>query len=81
MNFKHLFLLIFAILIIITSVVIFQYFTEINYHSNNNSQAIGSVVYIENGVSGIVIINDPFLKITTTNNVVYSPLDTVQVLL
>ena len=53
-----------------------QYFTSDNSQSNYNSQTAGSVVYIENGVSGVVTINDPFLNRTTAINVIYYPLDT-----
>ncbi|MDD3984949.1 MAG: trypsin-like peptidase domain-containing protein [Methanobacterium sp.] len=76
MKFKQLSLLILAVLIIVTTIVILQYSTEISSNSNNNLQTIGSVVYIENGVSGVVIINDPFLNIKTTINVIYQPIDT-----
>ena len=76
MKFKKLSLLILAVLIIIAGVVSVQYFTGINSQSNYNSQTAGSVVYIENGVSGVVTINDPFLKRTTAITVIYYPLDT-----
>ena len=50
-----------------------------NYYSSQssslNSQPVGSVVYIENGVSGVVTITDPFLNKTTDINVIYAPLD------
>jgi S1-C subfamily serine protease len=49
-----------------------------NYYSppaSMNSQAAGSVVYIENGVTGVVTINDPYLNRTTDINVIYAPLD------
>jgi len=45
------------------------------YYPSSNSQAGGSVVYIENGVSGDVSISDPYLNKTTDINVVYYPLD------
>jgi S1-C subfamily serine protease len=41
----------------------------------NNSSPSGSVVYIENGVSGVVTINDPFLNKTTNVNIIFYPLD------
>jgi len=40
------------------------------------SQSAESTVYIENGVTGVVFINDPFLNRTTAINVIYYPLDT-----
>ncbi len=40
------------------------------------SQTAESTVYIENGVTGVVLINDPFLNRTTAINVIYYPLDT-----
>jgi len=43
--------------------------------STINSQAADSVVYIENGVSGVVSITDPFLNKTSDINVIYDPLD------
>ncbi len=49
-----------------------------NYYSppaSLNSQAAGSVVYIENGVTGVVTINDPYLNRQTDINVIYAPLD------
>ena len=49
-----------------------------NYYSppaSLNSQSAGSVVYIENGVTGMVTINDPYLNRTTEINVIYAPLD------
>ena len=76
MKFKKLSLLILAVLIIIAGVVAVQYFTGGNSQSNYNSQTAGSVVYIENGVSGVVTINDPFLNRTTAITVIYYPLDT-----
>jgi S1-C subfamily serine protease len=41
----------------------------------NNSSTSKSVVYIENGVSGVVTINDPFLNKTTAVNIIFYPLD------
>ena len=47
------------------------------YYSQSSSltQASGSVVYIENGVTGVVSITDPFVNKTTDINVIYAPLD------
>jgi hypothetical protein len=44
--------------------------------SNLTAQSANSVVYIQNGVTGVVTINDPFLHRTTKIDVIYSPLDT-----
>ncbi|UTB33470.1 MAG: serine protease [Methanobacterium sp. ERen5] len=41
----------------------------------NKSSTSESVVYIENGVSGVVTINDPFLNRTTAVNIIFYPLD------
>jgi serine protease Do len=47
------------------------------YYSQSSSltQAASSVVYIENGVTGVVSITDPFVNKTTDINVIYAPLD------
>ncbi len=47
------------------------------YYSQSSSltQASSSVVYIENGVTGVVSITDPFVNKTTDINVIYAPLD------
>jgi hypothetical protein len=49
-----------------------------NYSQSSNltSQTANSTVYIQNGVTGIVTINDPFLHRTTRIDVIYDPLDT-----
>ena len=44
--------------------------------ANLTSQSANSVVYIQNGVTGVVTINDPFLNRTTKIDVIYDPLDT-----
>lgn len=44
--------------------------------SNLTSQSANSVVYIQNGVTGVVTINDPFHNKTTKIDVIYDPLDT-----
>jgi len=41
----------------------------------SNSSTSKSVVYLENGVSGVVTINDPFLNRNTTVNIIFYPLD------
>ncbi len=57
------------------------YFVESNYYlfpSQNASispQLAGSTVYIENGVSGVVTLKDPFLNKTVDINVAYDPMD------
>ncbi len=43
--------------------------------SSQNSQAAGSVVYVQNGVSGVLSISDPYLNKTSEITVEYSPLD------
>jgi len=43
--------------------------------SSLNSKTASSVVYIENGVSGVVSITDPYLNRTIDINVIYDPLD------
>jgi serine protease Do len=75
MKFKNISILILAVLIIVACFALVQYFT-LDSQNNYNSQTAGSVVYIENGVSGVVTINDPFLNRTTAINVIYYPLDT-----
>jgi Trypsin-like peptidase domain len=49
-----------------------------NYSQSTNltTQSAESVVYIENGVTGVVVITDPFLNRTTAIDVIYYPLDT-----
>ncbi len=74
---KHLSLILIAVLLVIFTVLA-QNAISNNYNfqsSSSNSQAAGSVVYIENGVSGTVSITDPFLNKTTTVSVEYAPLD------
>ena len=48
-----------------------------NYYiqSGSNSQTSNSVVYVENGVTGVVSITDPFINKTTDINIEYAPLD------
>ena len=69
-------LIIIAFLVVILGVVgqniIGNYYSQ---PSNLNSKASSSVVYIENGVSGVVSITDPYLNKTTDINVIYDPLD------
>ncbi|MGB9201694.1 trypsin-like peptidase domain-containing protein [Methanobacterium sp.] len=44
--------------------------------SSLTSQTANSAVYIQNGVTGVVTINDPFLHRTARIDVIYDPLDT-----
>jgi len=44
--------------------------------SNLTSQTANSTVYIQNGVTGVVTINDPFIHKTTKIDIIYDPLDT-----
>ena len=74
---KHSTLVVIAILVAIFGLVA-QNAIGNNYYiqsSNSNSQTSGSVVYIENGVTGVVSISDPFINKTTTIDVEYAPLD------
>jgi hypothetical protein len=63
----------FAISILVVSQSLFGGYFSLS--STSNSSTTGSVVYIENGVSGVVTITDPFLNRTTAINVIYYPLD------
>ena len=49
-----------------------------NYSQSSSltSQTANSAVYIQNGVTGVVTINDPFLHRTARIDVIYDPLDT-----
>jgi S1-C subfamily serine protease len=74
---KHSTLVVIAILVAILGVLA-QNAIGNNYYvqsSGSNSQSAGSVVYIENGVSGVVSITDPFVNKTTDITVEYAPLD------
>jgi S1-C subfamily serine protease len=74
---KHSTLVVIAILVAILGLFA-QNAIGNNYYvqsSGSNSQNAGSVVYIENGVSGVVSITDPFVNKTTDINVEYAPLD------
>lgn len=64
------------ILFIVFGVGLFVFTGSLNSQVNlDNSSTSGSVVYIENGVSGVVTINDPFLNKTTSVNIIFYPLD------
>ena len=74
---KHSTLVVIAILVAIFGLIA-QNAIGNNYYtqsSDSNSQTAGSVVYIENGVTGVVSIKDPFVNRTTDINVEYAPLD------
>ena len=74
---KHSTLVVIAILVAILGVLA-QNAIGNNYYiqsSDSNSKTVGSVVYIENGVTGVVAITDPFVNKTTDINVEYAPLD------
>lgn len=66
------------ILIFITFFIIFSGAVIANYEYNNvNSiDPSSSTVYVENGVSGTVIITDPFLNKTSAVKIDYYPLST-----
>ncbi|MTK11167.1 MAG: trypsin-like peptidase domain-containing protein [Clostridiaceae bacterium] len=66
------------ILFIFVGLVIGLIMYSESFDSNNGlnkSSTSGSVVYIENGVSGVVTINDPFLNKVTAVNIIFYPLD------
>ena len=74
---KHSTLVVIAILVAILGVFA-QNAIGNNYYvqsSGSNTNTAGSVVYIENGVTGVVSITDPFVNKTTDINVEYAPLD------
>ncbi len=73
---KKISLLIIAVFVVIIGVVgqniIGNYYSQ---STSLNSQTAASVVYIENGVTGVVTINDPVLNRSTDITVIYAPLD------
>ena len=74
---KHSTLVVIAILVAILGVLA-QNAIGNNYYIqslDSNSKTVDSVVYIENGVTGVVSITDPFVNKTTDINVEYAPLD------
>ena len=76
MHIKKSTLLIIAVLVVVLGLTTGQNLIG-NYYSqssSSNSQSAESVVYIENGVSGLVTITDPFMNRTTDINVIYAPL-------
>jgi S1-C subfamily serine protease len=74
---KHSTLVVIAIFVAILGVLAQNAIGNNSYvqSSDSSSQVAGSVVYIENGVTGVVSITDPFINKTTDINVEYAPLD------
>lgn len=71
-------LIVIAVFIVIVGLVAGQNIIGDYYYlqtSNLNSQTASSTVFVENGVTGIVTITDPFLNTSTDVNVIYAPLD------
>lgn len=69
---QKIFLLFLAIFLIISGV----WFTQNILENSFSSQTASSTVNIENGVSGVVTINDPTLNQSTDINVEFYPLNT-----
>jgi len=67
--------LLIVVVILVLGIAAEKIFNSSTSSSTLNSQTVDSVVYIENGVSGVVSITDPFLNKTSDINVVYDPLD------
>ena len=72
---KKITLLIIAIFVVIIGVVGQNIIGNYSQSSSLNSQTAASVVYIENGVTGVVTINDPVFNRSIDINVIYAPLD------
>lgn len=71
-------LIVIAVFIVIVGLVAGQNIIGDYYYlqtSNLNSQTASSTVFIENGVTGVVTITDPFKNTSTDVNVIYAPLD------
>lgn len=67
-----------AVLIVIVGLIAGQNIIGDYYYlqtSNLNSQTASSTVFVENGVTGVVTITDPFMNTSTDVNVIYAPLD------
>ena len=69
---KKVILIFITILITISGVTLFNY----DYNNSFSNEPATSTVYIENGVSGIVTITDPFLNKTSQIKIDYYPLCT-----
>lgn len=75
MNRNQRSVLLIILVLLVLGITAGKIFNSSTPSSTLNSQAADSVVYIENGVSGVVSITDPFLNKTSDINVVYDPLD------
>jgi hypothetical protein len=75
---KLIFTLIFVVVVILFLIAAQSTIGNYDYSQSSNltSQTANSTVYIQNGVTGFVTINDPFLHRTTRIDVIYDPLDT-----
>ena len=76
---KNLSLIILFVVIVIFGLVAVQNIIgnyDYTQSSSLTNQSAESTVYIENGITGVVLINDPFLNRTTAIDVIYYPLDT-----
>ena len=75
---KLIFTAIFAVVAVLILIAAQNTIGNYDYSQSSNltSQSANSVVYIQNGVTGVVTINDPFLHKTTKIDVIYDPLDT-----
>ncbi len=75
---KLIFTLIFVVVVILFLIAAQSTIGNCDYSQSSNltSQTANSTVYIQNGVTGFVTINDPFLHRTTRIDVIYDPLDT-----
>src|SRR5664279_4167712 len=71
-------IIIFVLAAILVFIAVQSTIGNYNYSQSSNltSQSANSAVYIQNGVTGVVTINDPFLHRTTKIDVIYDPLDT-----
>lgn len=68
-------LLVVVVLVIVGVTAAIVFYSSSTSASALNVQAADSVFYVENGVSGVVTINDPFLNKTSDVNIDYYPLD------
>ena len=75
---KLIFTVIFVVFAILVLIAAQSTIGNYDYSQSTNltSQTANSAVYIQNGVTGVVTINDPFLHRTTKIDVIYNPLDT-----
>lgn len=75
MNHNQRSVLLIVVVLLVVGITAEKIFTSSTQSSTPNSKAADSVVYVENGVSGVVSITDPFLNKTSDINVIYDPLD------